>query len=287
VKTMLRFVLLCSLLFSSIASAVTIGFLPGGDQETMKKGAVLIAQALQDQLNVPVTVYFSKDYGGLIEAMKNKKVDFAFFTAATYIMAEKAAGAKVLLKKVWDLPFYHSALLTLKKSHISKVKDLKGKTLAFVDKKSTSGALYPQLMFKKAKFDLNSLKEIKYTGSHLQSVEALESGKVDAIAVFADDKKGLKNAFVKYAKIENPASKIKILWVSDPIPNDPFCVRQDFYDKDPKLVHRLMFALIDVVDQLKDKKEIKEVVGASGLVPATQKQYDAVRELVQELEIKL
>jgi phosphonate transport system substrate-binding protein len=275
------------ILLVNVAQAITIGFLPGGDQETVKKGAVLIAQALQDNLNIPVTVYFSKDYSGLIEAMKAKKVDFAFFTAATYILAEKDAGAKVLLKKIWDEPFYHSAILTLKKSKINKINDLKGKRLAFVDQKSTSGALYPQLMFKKQKISLESFKEIKYTGSHLQSVAALDAGEVDAIAVFADDRKGIKNAYAKYSKAEKAGTNFNVLWVSEPIPNDPFCVRQDFYDKDPKLVHSLMFSLIDVVELLKDKKEIREVVGAAGLVPATQKQYDTVREMVQELGIQL
>ena len=275
------------LLLGLSASALNIGFPPGGDPEQGKKGALVIAQALQDKLHQPVSIYFSKDNASLIEAMKSKKIDFAFFNAMTYVFAEQQAGAKVLLKKVWAEPYYHAVVLTKKSSKIKSLKDLKGKSVGFVDQNSTSGSLYPQYAFKKAGISLSAMKEIKYSGSHIQSVMDLDSGSVDAIATFADDKDGLKNAYVKYSKVQFPAKQIKLLWISDPIPTDPFCVRQDFYDQDPKLTHTLMFSLIDVVEQLKDSKEVREAVGASSLMPATSRQYDSVREMVKELAIKL
>ncbi len=263
---------------------ITIGFLPGGNAEVIKRGSVEVAKGLQDELGIRVNVYLSKNYSGLIEAMKTKKVDFAIFTSMAYVFAEKEAGAKVLLKKVWAEPFYYSALLTPKKSPFKKVEDLKKARLAFVEEKSTSGYLYPQVLFKKKKIEP---KSTVFSGSHFLSVQQLDEGQVDAIAVFADDKKGLKNAYVKYSKVPNPEKQVRVLWVSDPIPNDPFCVRQDYYDQYPKLTHNLMFALIDVVDKLRSNKDVMETVGAQGFVPATQRQYDPVREMVKELGLQL
>jgi phosphonate transport system substrate-binding protein len=46
-----------------------------------------------------------------------------------------------------------------------------------------------------------------------------------------------------------------------------------------------MFALIDVVAKLKSNKDVTETVGAQDLTPATQKQYDPVREMVKELDL--
>ena len=149
-----------SLAADASPDSVTIGFLPGGDEASIKKGSVEIAQALQEELHLPVKVYLSKNYTGLIEAMKAKKVDFAFFTAMTYVAAEKDAGAKVLLKKVWKDPFYYSAILTKADSKIKKLEMLQGKKIAFVDQKSTSGYLYPQVLFKKKNI---SFKETKKT----------------------------------------------------------------------------------------------------------------------------
>jgi phosphonate transport system substrate-binding protein len=73
--------------------------------------------------------------------------------------------------------------------------------------------------------------------------------------------------------------------VSEPIPNDPFVVRQDFYDKNPKLTHNLMFNLIDVAEKLKEDKEVLDFLGARGFMPATTRQYDPVREMVKEMKI--
>lgn len=264
--------------------SITIGILPGGDPEISKRGSLEIAKELQVVLQIPVNVYLSKNYSGLIEAMKNKKVDFAFFTAMTYVFAEKEAGAKVLLKKIWTDPYYYSMILTKKQSGIKTVAALKNKKFGFVDEKSTSGYLYPQVLLKKKKI---ILKETKFSGSHSQSVAWLDQGEVDAIAVFSDGKSINDSAYSKYSKAAKPDKQTRILWISEPIPNDPFCVRQDFYDSHPKLTHNLMFALIDVVDKLKDSKDVNETVGAQGFIPATQRQYDPVREMVRELDLHL
>jgi len=263
---------------------ITIGFLPGGNAEVIKKGSVEVAKALQEELGIRVNVYLSKNYTGLIEAMKAKKVDFAIFTSMAYVFAEKEAGAKVLLKKVWAEPFYYSAILTKKKSEFKKVEQITSARMGFVEEKSTSGYLYPQVLLKKKKIQP---KASQFSGSHFASVQLLDEGQVDVIAVFADDKKGLQNAYVKYSKVSDPAKQVRVLWVSDPIPNDPFCVRQDYYDQYPKLTHNLMFALIDVVDKLRSNKDVMETVGAQGFVPATQRQYDPVREMVKELGLQL
>jgi phosphonate transport system substrate-binding protein len=268
-------------------ASLTVGFIPGGDIEGTKRGALLIAEAIQQELKIPVNVYLSRNYSSLIQAMKEKKVDFAFFNAMTFVFAEKMAGAKVLLKKVWNEPYYYSMILVKKSSTIRSLKQLKGKKLAFVDEKSTSGYLYPLVHFKKIKLETKDFKAVEFSGSHSESVELLDHGAVDAIAVFSNGKYIRQSAYVKYSKVKNPEDNVRALWTSSPIPNDPFCVRQDFYDQYPKLTHELMFALIDIVDKLKDKKEIQDFVGAKGFVPATTRQYDPVREMVKELNLKL
>lgn len=270
----------------ALPKSITIGFLPGGNVDNLKKGAVQVAQGLQDSLNIPVKVYISKDYSGLIEAMKKKEVDFAFFTAMTYVFAEKEASAKVLLKKVWKEPFYHSMILVKKNSKINKAADLKQKRIAFVDEKSTSGYLYPRVYFQKNKIELSDFKSVQFSGTHSKSVQLLEKDQVDVIAIFSDDHQIQNSAYMKYAQSEKKDKEVRALWVSEAIPNDPFCVRQDFYDKFPKLSHDLMMALIDLVDEKHSNPEFQEAIGSQSLMTATNKQYDPVRTLVSELKLK-
>lgn len=292
----LKVVLFISLFLGTAAAAeknieqppekITLGMIPAGDPEKMSKQALELAQALQSSLNIPVNIYISKNYAGLVEAMKTKKVDYAFFSSMTYVAAEKTAGAKVLLKKVWEQPYYYSALLVRANSKIKNPEQLKGKKIAFVDDKSSSGYLYPKSMLQKRGLDKQGFfKEIIFSGNHQASVHLLEESKVDAIAVFADDAKGKMGAWSKFAT--NPKIKTEVLWISEPIPNDAFCVRQDFYDEHPKITHTLMFTLIDIVAADKTTKKFTEVLGNKDLMPATSRQYDSVREMVRSMKIEL
>lgn len=265
--------------------SITIGVIPGGNPENLREQGLALAKELQAKLNIPVNIYISKNYAGLVEAMKTKKVDFAFFNSVTYVFAEEQAQAKVLLKKVWHDPYYYSAIITPQNSKIKKLQDLKGKRIAFVDDKSSSGYLYPQVALKKIGLTDKDFKEVMFSGNHQASIQFLEAKKVDAAAVFSDDEKGKQGAWTKFGT--DKKAKYRMVWVSAPIPNDPFCVRQDFYDLYPKTTHTLMFALIGILEDTQNKNTYSEILGSRDLMPATSKQYDPVRELVKALNLEL
>lgn len=266
------------------ASSVIVGLLVGGKPEDSQKQAYVFAEKLQSKLNRPVKIFISKDYSGLIDALKNKKVDFALFTALTYVIAEKQTPVKVLLKKTWEGPYYYSSLVVPKKSKINGIKDLKKKNIVFVDKNSTSGYLYPQVFLRKNNFHEKDFKSVEFSGNHSASIEALQTGKADVAAVFADDDKAQIGAWTRFAK---KPQDFKTIWVSDPIPNDPLVVRQEFYDHNPKLTLEVMYDFIEV--QNESGGTLFEILGKGSLMPATAKQYDPVREMysVFEKELKL
>jgi phosphonate transport system substrate-binding protein len=261
---------------------IVIGIGPGGDPEVFKSQTLELATLLKREFDRPFEVFVSKNYEGLVSAMKDGKVDFAFFSSLTYVIAEKEAQAKVLLKKVWNQPFYYSSIIVQKKSGIKNLKQLKGKTIAFVDEKSTSGYLYPQVALQKINLKNSDFKAVKFSGNHSQSVKMLESGEVDAIATFSDDKKGDLGSWQKFG---NHPKNFKMIWISDAIPTDPFCVRQSFYDLYPKFTHSLMFLLIDIFEKNRGTKKFNEVLGVKDLMPATSSQYDPVREMVKALGV--
>ncbi len=270
---------------SQSPNLVTIGFTPGDDPEWLKKNGIELAKVLQSKLGVSFNIYISKNYSGLVEAMKEKKVDFGFFSALTFVDAEQKAGAKVLLKKIWEGPFYYSAVVTLKKNKIDSIEGLKGKRFGYVDERSTSGYFYPMAMLMKKNIDPDKFfSSTKFYGTHEATVKALLKGDVDAIAVYSDDNKGKSGAWVKFAG--DKKLDFQVLWMSEPIPNDPFCVRQDFYDTYPHFTHDLMFALIDLRDEPREKNILKSLYGINGLDLATSRQYDSVRELVKYLNVK-
>ncbi len=265
------------------ANSVTIGLLTGGDPEASQKQAFIFAEKIQTKLGKPVKIFISKNYEGLIEALKNKKVDFAILSSLTYVIAEKQAAVKVLLKKTWGGPYYYSTLVVNQKSKIKSVKDLKQKRIVFVDKNSTSGYLYPQVFLKKNKLSDSDFKAITFSGNHSASIEALEQDRADVAAVFADDEKGQVGAWTRFSK--KPASAFRMIWVSVPIPNDPIVVRQSFYDDNPKLTLEMMYDFIEIQNDANGS--LFEILGKGSLMPATAKQYDPVREMYQIFEAEL
>jgi len=286
---MLKYILLFEILFSSVVfsaeiKSITIGIVPGGNPKTIETESFLLAERLQNRLGLPVLMYISKNYSSMIEALKNKKVDLAILPAMTYVAAEKDVEVKVLLRKTWSNgAFYYSVIITRADSKIKTIKDLINKRMAFVDEKSTSGYLYPQVHLRKNLLDNKKFKSVVFSGNHAASIEMLEAGKVDAVAVFADDEKAKNGAWNRFAKSKK--FKIKALWVSEPIPNDPFVVRQDFYDQNPKLTLEIMYNLIEI--QSESNKLLSEILGSSDLIPATSRQYDPVREMMKNLQKKL
>lgn len=261
---------------------ITVGILPGGNPQGIEKESFLLAEKLQSKLGQPVQIYISKNYTGMIEALKNKKVDLAILSSMTYVMAEKETDVKVLLKKTWNNgAFYYSSIVSKAGSKIKTIQDLKNRNIAFVDEKSTSGYMYPQVHLKKK--NIESFKSVIFSGNHAASIDLLEAGKVDAVAVFADDEKARNGAWTRFAKSKK--FKVNVLWVSEPIPNDPIVVRQDFYDENPKLTHEIMYDLIEI--QSESNSLLSEILGSSDLMPATSRQYDPVREMVKTFQAVL
>lgn len=264
---------------------ITIGVIPGGNPAQIKQQGVALAQELQDIIKIKTNIYISKDYNTLIEAMKEKKVDFAFLTALTFVYAEKTAQAKVLLKKVYQEPFYYAALVTLSNSKIERFIDLKSRKIAYVDSKSTSGYLYPKAHLKKMNFLDSDFKQVVFSGNHSQSVKLLEENKVDVIAVFSDDAKGTVGAWTKFGTFDK--KKYKVLWVSEPVPSDPFTVRQAFYDQYPNTAHQVMVGIIDIFEKPENKEKYIDILGSKTLMPATSRQYDPVRDVIKNLKIQI
>ena len=266
---------------------IKIRFIPGDAPQKTKSTADELSKILGDRLGVKIIPVIPAHYQELIKMMGDKEIDFAFFSAMTFVFAEAQAGAKVLLKKVWQDPFYYSILVTKKESGLNKIEDLKGKTIAFVDEKSASGYLYPSVMFKKKKIDPKKFfKKVLFKGNHQAAVQAVISGEADVAAVFSNDQKGKDTAWTQYAKANIKSQKI--LWTSDAIPNDPFCVRKDFYEKHPQFTHDIMFALIDLGSlDSGGNSDLKKLLDVKELKLATSRQYDPVREMVKELDLRL
>jgi phosphonate transport system substrate-binding protein len=256
----------------SQGEVIRLGLQPNEGSEDLSE----FKSQLENLSSMKVEITVSKNYEDLVDKFKNSEVDFAFFSPINFITAEKEAGAKVLLKKVYgESEFYYSALIVPNDSPVSSVKDLVSKTVAFVDPKSTSGYLYPVAMLKEG-LDGGSCNH-EFLGTHELAVQALENQKYAAAAVWANDPSIGGGA---WSKVERASGKkFRVLKYSDPIPNDAFVVRNKFYAKHPAMVFRVMEALISMSDA--EESSLKKIFGTDKMTTATSRHYDSVRKMLE------
>lgn len=144
-----------------------------------------LGKYLEAQLGTKVEWTPVTDYAAAVEALVNKKVDLAWFGGFTFVQANVRSGGKVipLVQREEDEKF-RSVFITDAASGITKLEDLKGKTLSFGSQSSTSGHLMPRSYLLAAKVDPDrDLKRVSFSGAHDATIAAVTSGKVDAGAL--------------------------------------------------------------------------------------------------------
>jgi phosphonate transport system substrate-binding protein len=183
---------------------------PSVAQESLTAQYKPIKQHLSDKLGVPASMQLANDYSAVIEALSSGTSDVAEtgpFAAALGVKSDKAEI--ILQRKGYGSWTYKSLIAVPADSDVEKLTDLKGKTVAFADRLSASGALYPLYNLKsEGGLKIGNLPQgaggsadftPNFTGGHEKSYAALKSGQVDA-AGFGGFIPGIAENYDKNAK---------------------------------------------------------------------------------------
>ncbi len=209
-----------------------------------------LAEHLAKRLGRTVELRTVDTWEGLAKSLANGETDLALMGPWGYVLANHAAGAQAIATILYDgKPEYFAIMVTHPDSGIKSPADLKGRTFAFGDKGSTSGYLIPLHYFMK-----QGIEPEKYFGKLLytkhQAIETqVTSGQLDAGADYNRN----RNAMIEQGLIS--ADKSRVIWQSDPLPNDAFAVSEGI-SKDRVLVAKLQAALVEVGDLLKTQNNL-------------------------------
>ena len=209
----------------SKTGVLRIGFIPAENLRAMVRQSQDILDIVARQTGLKIEAFVGSDYNGTIEALRNGHVDVALLGPFSYILATTQAPveafAVTVIAKTMQ-PSYRSIIIARKDSPITSLETLKGRTYAFVDPGSTSGFMIPSAAFKKVGITPEKdFKQVMYSGGHDATIVAVGEGKVDAGSV-ADRiyERGC-------AKGLADCSKLKVVWESEPIWNDPVLYRKN------------------------------------------------------------
>jgi phosphonate transport system substrate-binding protein len=259
------------------ARVLRIGFVPAEDAQQVMQNAQPIVEILRRRLDMEIQPFVATDYTGVVEALRVKKLDVAFLAPASYVLAKNEANIKVILKSERSgIPFYYAAIITRADSGIKTLDDLRGRSFAFGDSLSTTGNVFPRKMLKERGIDpVRDFKQVLYSGGHDATVLAVFNGKVDAGATYANFPDSTDTAWMRYLKKPEAVEKIRAIAFSEPIPADNLVVSASL---DEAVVKKIEAIFVELSRDPEGKKMLRELYQIDGFVPATDKDYDSVRQ---------
>lgn len=258
------------------AGVLNVGLVPAEDPRLVVSDNQALLDHLHNALQLEIKPFVATDYNGVIEALRAKKLDIALLGPFSYVLAVSVADVEAFAVPETQKQgaTYHAVIIARKDRHIASLKDLEGKTFAYVDPSSTSGHLFPKAGLIKAGYDPDHLfSRVIFSGGHDASVLAVQNGKVDAAAV-ADVL--VEMAFKKgMLKQED----VGVIWTSDPIPGAPFVYRRDLPED---IKAKVRNALADIHDMPWGEHSV-----IKRWVPTNDAAYDVVRDTARLLNLDL
>jgi phosphonate transport system substrate-binding protein len=260
------------------AGVLKVGIIPAEDARAVVRQSKDVMEQISKALSMKTEIFVGSDYNATIEAMRASKVDVALMGAFGYVLATTQAPVEafaVTVTKKSNSPDYHSIIIARNdEPDLTSLDSLRGHTFAFVDPSSTSGSLMPKAAMMDGHIvPEKDLKKVIYSGGHDASIIAVAEGKVDAASV-AD--RIYANACEKKAV---DCSKLKVIWTSPPIPNDPLFYRKAISDGMKKRIADAFYAIHDLT--------FGEMGVVARFAPANDATYDIVRNIAKTLNLDL
>jgi phosphonate transport system substrate-binding protein len=185
--------------------------------EDTKKAFGPVFAHLAKELGVDFELSSTTDWAGIAVAMGSGQVDAAWMGPWGYIIANNASGCQAVATVKYDeKPIYHAIIIARPDLEVGKFPEsTKGKSISFADVGSTSGWLIPTYYAKEVwKIDPKTFWNYREGATHAANEVAVSSAQVDLATDFDRN----RNAMIATGKVKEDANKI--VWTSDPLPND-------------------------------------------------------------------
>lgn len=252
-----------------------VALLPDENAATLIQNAQPLKAYLERTLAKDIELIVTTDYSSMIEAMRFGRIEIAYFGPFSYVLAKSKAPEiepfAVGIEK--GSPTYNSIIIAQASGPVSSLADIKGKPFGYGDQASTSSHLIPRAYLLKKGLDAARDYKPVYLGAHDAVARAVQSGQVPAGAL----SKAIYEALIQ-RKIIDP-DKIKVLAVTDPIPNYPMVFQGSLASA---LKDKIRKAFLEV----KDPAVLKSF-RVEGFAATDDKAYDVLRDTAKILDLDL
>lgn len=303
---------------------VKVLFVPSVDAQVIVAGGELMAEALKEATGYEFEVAVPTSYAATAEEMcAAPEKTMGFIPGLLYVLATDLCGVDVSFKAVrFGSSVYYTQFLVPRDSTVGSIEDLQDLTWAYPDAGSTSGFMVPTVMLSDSVITAGETVE---AGSHNAAALAVYNGDadvgttfysawvnygdsgaswdgtsadadipddlVDSCAVNADDRLFCGDLRVLDARAsvrtEAPdiVQKVKIAFISPPIPNDTLSFGSEFPAAMRAEIEAALVAFAAECDTNEecawnDSIGNQDFYGWTGIDPATDDEYDFIRAMV-------
>lgn len=237
---------------------------PGDTKRVYEPFFKHLARALGAEFDLVVTT----DWAGIATALANGQADVAWMGPWGYVLANAEGGAEAIATVKYDgKPHYHAIIVGRPELNIVKwPDDAKGLSISFADVGSTSGWLIPTHWFKAQGIDPKTHFKYRDGASHPANEIAVASGQVDLATDFDRN----HNSMVERGLIR--PDQVKIVWTSEPLPNDPLVVRRGL---DPAITGKIRETVAAITEE---QAKLIMPPRYTGWVPATHASYKLIED---------
>ncbi len=302
---------------------IEVLFVPSVSAEEIIAGGDLLKEALNEATGLEFNVAVGTSYASTIEEMcASPENTIGFIPAQGYVLASDLCGVEMELKSLrFGYTEYWTQFIVPRESDANDLFDFAGKKWAYPDATSTSGFLVPSGLFER--FAIKPSESFE-AGGHTAVVRAVYNGEADCGTTFyspvidadrnvfnenflsspdvtdenveacvldADGQIDCNGEFPRDARRnireENPdvIQKVKIVTLSDPIPNDGMAFGPDFPDD---LKAQIIDAMIAFAENDPDTfADAFDAYSWNGLATTEDAEFDSIRALLQALDFTI
>jgi phosphonate transport system substrate-binding protein len=219
-----------------------------------------------------LTLEASRDYNAFEDKYKKRTPDFILPNPWQTIQAMKygyhviaMAGEASDFKGIFIIPV---------QSDIKTPKDLKGKAVSYPASTALAACIMPQYFLFKHGVNVNQDIDNKYVGSQESSIMNVFLGKTAAGVTWPPPWRAFER------KHPEEASKLKVIWETEPLINNSIMVRNDI----PVEIELRVLSILSGIHKTDKGRTLLQNIETSGFYPANDSTYGIVEKYISRFE---
>ncbi|MEC7242340.1 MAG: phosphate/phosphite/phosphonate ABC transporter substrate-binding protein [Myxococcota bacterium] len=236
-----------------------------------------IAEVVGDKMGVEIELVMGETYADLEGQVVRGEVDVAVVSPYSYVRAKKSApGLRVFASHVAKgSANYGSYIIVGEESELETLEDLRGKTFAFVDRRSTSGYLFPAIQMLRMGVHPEDDIKAEFYQTHDRVFDAVVEGRVAAGATY-------DGALRQGRDRRRDGRGVRVIAKAPRIPHEAYVIRQGL---PVEVADAFGAALAGISTGTREGRALlAPMLRINGFIQVEDSHYDAVRRVEAQAE---